>query len=428
MIEQGQASLDEVGRKLQTLGPADVRLLVHRDADELSLVTVVVNAGLDTADLADETYDYGEVVFVKAVLDAGHVSDWLRKRTGEAGGLTFAVRESNPNCSWDRSESRTHARYGTFFATPHTDYHVPSQDLQDPLWPGTVLAGTGLPFFPDVNVAAASLLFDVHSMPGGRTVPSELMLLRIAHPEAYFEKLRVSSTSIVASVLGEDFEDVYLQVSAAGGRQEKPVDQSGDTQVPVTGADRTDTWVALTRGQECLDFRAVSSRWPSSFARQGIHFEPEDLIDRLDLMRRGGESETVEFKQTIPKGDGIPRTVAAFANGEGGTIILGIEDETGEVIGVANAAKCQDDLVDITRTKVRPPPECKPFPCTLQGRPVVAMRVEPGDDRPYGVVDGGGIRYYVRRGATNRVAEPEEIRQIARPRGSDSQDSTLQWE
>ena len=75
-----------------------------------------------------------------------------------------------------------------------------------------MLAGAGLPFFPDVNVAAASILFDVYSMPGGRTIPSEMMLVRIAHPEAYFEQLRVSSAAIVASVLGEALDDVCLQV------------------------------------------------------------------------------------------------------------------------------------------------------------------------------------------------------------------------
>ena len=93
-------------------------------------------------------------------------------------------------------------------------------------------AGAGLPFFPDVNVAAASALFDIHSMPGGRTIPSEMMLVRIAHPEAYFEKVQVSSTSIVASVLGEDLEDVYLQVSSAGDRHEERVGESGDIRVP----------------------------------------------------------------------------------------------------------------------------------------------------------------------------------------------------
>ena len=425
MIEQGQASIDEFERKLRTLGPADVRLLVHRAGEERSLVTVVVNAGLDTTAIAEETYDYGEVAFVKAVLDGGDVADLLMGGSAEVGGLKFTVPAPTPSCSWNRRESRTHADHGTLFTTPHTDYRVDSQSKKDPPWPGTVLAGAGLPFFPDVNVAAASILFDVYSMPGGRTIPSEMMLVRVAHTGAYFEKLRVSSAAIVASVSGEDFDDVHLQVSSAGDRYETRVGQPGDISVPVSGADSTDTWVALTRKQECLDFRSISSRWPDSFARQGIQYEPEDLEERLDLMRRGGESETVEFKRIMPKGDGIPRAVAAFANGEGGTIIIGIEDETGEVVGVANTATCQDRLVDVVRNRVRPSPECKPFTCSLQGRPVVAMRVEPGDDRPYGVTERGGIRYYVRRGATNRVAEPEEMRVIACPRQSDSEESLL---
>ena len=51
-----------------------------------------------------------------------------------------------------------------------------------------------------------------------------------------------------------------------------------------------------------------------------------------------------------------------------------------------------------------------------------------GDDRPYGVTGKGGIRYYVRRGANSWVAEPEEMRAIARPRESSSQEPTLRGE
>ena len=37
----------------------------------------------------------------------------------------------------------------------------------------------------------------------------------------------------------------------------------------------------------------------------------------------------------------------------------------------------------------------------------------------------GGIRYYVRCGANNWVAEPEEMRAIARPRQTDGQEPFL---
>ena len=117
MIRQGHATIDEFERGLRTLGLADVRLLVHRAAEQRTLVTAVVNAGMDTTAVAQETNDYGEVVFLNAVLDGNHVADWLTGGSGEVGGLTFAVPEPTTNCSWQRWESRRHAHYGTLFTT-----------------------------------------------------------------------------------------------------------------------------------------------------------------------------------------------------------------------------------------------------------------------------------------------------------------------
>ena len=53
-----------------------------------------------------------------------------------------------------------------------------------------------------------------------------------------------------------------------------------------------------------------------------------------------------------------------------------------------------DRLQDIVRNSVHPLPRYELVNCTLERRPVIAMRVEPGDDWPYGVTSRG-IRYYV---------------------------------
>ena len=410
----GQGHLDRRGFEglLRTLGPVDARLLLRRPGDDCSLVTIVVNAGRAPAGQASETYDYGEIVLARAVVDGSSLADWLSRGTGELAGLTFAVPEPAPSCLWERRESRRHATYTTLFATPHTEYRLRSTDGQRPPWPSGVLAGPGLPFYPHVDVAAASVLLDIDSLPGGSDIPSELVLLRIAHPEAYFEKLRVSSTSIVASVRGDDLAGVRLQVSRAGGRHEEALAGPGDVRVPVAGAGSADAWVALTRGTQCLDFRAISRRWPDPWGQRDIVFEPEDLGERIELMRLAGEDESVEFKKAVPEGDGISRAVAAFANGGGGTILIGIEDRTGDVAGVGDPAACRDRLADIVRNGVAPPPDYGLFTCMIRQRPVVAMRVEPGNARPYGVRGTGGLRYYVRRGATNRIAEPEEMRAL----------------
>ena len=131
--------------------------------------------------------------------------------------------------------------------------------------------------------------------------------------------------------------------------------------MPISGADRADVQVALVRGRELLDFRTISSRWPTSGEREGVVYEPDDLNERLDRLRLGGESETVEFKEKPSKGEGIPRTVAAFANGSGGTIIVGIRNGTGEVAGIKGdvTAAC-DGLHNIVRNNVSSHGEAEP--------------------------------------------------------------------
>lgn len=51
-----------------------------------------------------------------------------------------------------------------------------------------------------------------------------------------------------------------------------------------------------------------------------------------DLIRTG-ESETVEFKRVSPTEDDIARILVAFANTEGGTLIIGVDDQS-SVVGV----------------------------------------------------------------------------------------------
>ncbi len=420
MITQGQASIDELRTTLRSLGPVDLRLLVQEVADERSLVTAVVNAGGAIEAAREDVYDYGETAVARVTVGGDQVADWLARGSGEIGSLKFAVPEPG-NGSWSRWPSRTHAHYGTLFTTPHTDYSVPAgQNRTEPRHRGTVLAGAGLPFFRDVDAAVASVLFDVHSMRGGHTIPHELMLVRVAHPEAYFERIRVSSTAIVASVRGEDVDGVRLQVSSAGQASETRVLEPGDVHAPVDGSGGTDISVALTRGKECLDYRAISSRWPDSIAQGDVVYEPADLADRIDRMRWAGEDEEVEFKESISaNGDRIARAVAAFANGRGGTIIIGIADGSGEVVGIGSeVGVARDSLDNIVRNRVRPAPKYDVNSCTLEGHTVIALHVTPGDERPYGAGARGGIRYYIRRGASNWVAEPDEIRALVpqRPR------------
>ena len=57
----------------------------------------------------------------------------------------------------------------------------------------------------------------------------------------------------------------------------------------------------------------------------------EDRKERLDRLLRAGESETVEFKESLDRE--ALETVAAFANTSGGTLLIGVRDD-GTVRGI----------------------------------------------------------------------------------------------
>ena len=53
-----------------------------------------------------------------------------------------------------------------------------------------------------------------------------------------------------------------------------------------------------------------------------------------------GESKTLEFKQQLPKGQQIAKTLIAFANSSGGKLIVGVSDDR-QLVGI------REDIFDL---------------------------------------------------------------------------------
>lgn len=56
-------------------------------------------------------------------------------------------------------------------------------------------------------------------------------------------------------------------------------------------------------------------------------------MDLVDLLKRP-EGKTLEFKRELSGSDELLKTVVAFENTAGGTLLLGVEDRTGHVRGL----------------------------------------------------------------------------------------------
>ncbi len=54
-----------------------------------------------------------------------------------------------------------------------------------------------------------------------------------------------------------------------------------------------------------------------------------------------GESKNIEYKVQVPEhSEKYIKTVVAFANGDGGQIVFGVEDETLKIVGIAISGSC----------------------------------------------------------------------------------------
>lgn len=122
------------------------------------------------------------------------------------------------------------------------------------------------------------------------------------------------------------------------------------------------------------------------------------------------EDKMVEFKREYV--DDIKYTVIAFANTNGGTLYIGMNDD-GTLCGVEDTDGTMLRVTNMARDAIRPDVtmfmDCKVE--SIEGRNVVAITVQRGTARPY-YLYGKGVRpegVYVRQGASSVPASETAI-------------------
>jgi len=135
----------------------------------------------------------------------------------------------------------------------------------------------------------------------------------------------------------------------------------------------------------------------------------EEIITLLEQ----GEGQSVEFEKQVPTPEDIARDMVAFANSDGGKIVLGLDDKNKHLIGL--------DIDDGFRNWIREigekhcSPKIVPSVEILEhsGKKVAVITVPEGEERPYKTDD----ICYIRDAAESRPAKDEEEKQITNPWG-----------
>ncbi len=137
-------------------------------------------------------------------------------------------------------------------------------------------------------------------------------------------------------------------------------------------------------------------------------------MDLLDLLKRP-EGKTLEFKRDLSSPNGALRTLVAFANTAGGTLLIGVEDATRHVRGVRDPLDLEERLASLISDSIVPRlvPDLEILPWRRMH--LLAVQVYPSPGRPH-YLKGEGIEsgVYVRVGSTNRRADRELIDELGR--------------
>ncbi|MEM7130921.1 MAG: RNA-binding domain-containing protein [Chloroflexota bacterium] len=139
----------------------------------------------------------------------------------------------------------------------------------------------------------------------------------------------------------------------------------------------------------------------------------------LSAMIAGGENQTVEFKRSIDNTESIAGEIVAFANGNGGALLVGVDDD-GTIVGVGDkegdGERVIQQLTNICRDRCVPPISPVVLEEIVDGKKVILLRVanDLNRQKPYRTLGG---RFYVRVNREKKDATGRELIRIAQAAG-----------
>ena len=152
----------------------------------------------------------------------------------------------------------------------------------------------------------------------------------------------------------------------------------------------------------------------------------EKLIKELLFHIRLGEDSSIEFKAVRfdgnrpvgPNKDSFAHELAAFANGQGGRIVLGVDDKTRDVEGIEDdkVATAEEWVVNISQQSIQPPVKLDTRLLQLPNRDGDLKTVIYVEIPRSIMVHASSGRYYQRVGSTKQEMKPEVLARLFQQR------------
>jgi hypothetical protein len=429
VMDSGQGSLSELRDQLSASSQqAFVRAALERSDGTWTArhVDAIIGPPDTPAGWEERGWEYANIAFVAAEVSSTALAaalDGDGARTLRLGGYDLAFPVLQESLRWQRRPSRARFEWVTL-PWPARICDLNERDHATRGSPSDFLIGDDCPSFATYEAAFRAFLYDDFSAsPGGRQVPSEFAVIRVVEHAAWLEHVRITPVDLQVQVAGSEVVGARLELNSESYRADTRISEPGSIRLPLPSGLPPGAWLYLSRGKHWLDYRPIGDyRSPAELAHAGIDVEfPEDPVSELQALLSAGEWQRAEFKRQLPDGSDdskrtVFKTVAAFANGDGGTIVFGVEKDEATVCGLdsADPRKDRDRLIQLVRSTVVPAPDVDVRHHDLDGKILLVLTVPRGASPPYGITLPGKkdkpVEFYVRRGATTFPASPDEIR------------------
>lgn len=140
-----------------------------------------------------------------------------------------------------------------------------------------------------------------------------------------------------------------------------------------------------------------------------------DAVLRRTIAR--GETSTVELKKAVPRPGELAERMCGMANAQGGIIIIGVEDSSLKVVGVADSRMTlTQDMILRAARQIDPPlllDPAEPEVYVLDGKQVVVATIPPSRGPVY---QASGV-FWKRRGTHTVPLSASEMLELASDRG-----------
>ena len=125
------------------------------------------------------------------------------------------------------------------------------------------------------------------------------------------------------------------------------------------------------------------------------------------------EATECDFKASVEtkKPKSWLKSVSAFANGVGGTLYFGVDDNR-EIVGLLDPQQDAENISRLIKDRMSPLPSFVLIPKVVKGKEILILKVLPGSSTPYFYKADGTRETYIRVGNESVIAPPSFLNQL----------------